>query len=171
MQIKLLFIGVVLLSGCGERRKTVDREVPREPVPFKDSTFDSITPMIDGAVYAQDFGGRLWYVRGTSATQVKTTGEEFSHFSEIIPAADGSAYATTWESGLWHLVGSSAAKVTEASGNSSSMRPLPASNAFFALYAHERNRRIAAEDRASEAEDMASRASEAGSADEYEGDN
>ncbi|MDB6004361.1 MAG: hypothetical protein JWR15_1348 [Prosthecobacter sp.] len=171
MHIKLLFICVVLLSGCGERRKSVEHEAPREPAPFKDSSFTDITPLIDGSVYAQDFDGRLWYIKGTAAAQVKTTGEALPNFSEIIPGADGSAYATTWKPGLWHLVGTSATKVTESSGTSSSIRQVPTTNAFFALYAHERHRRLAAENRASEAEDMASRASDSDSADDYDIDN
>jgi hypothetical protein len=170
MRTAFLFISLIILSGCSERKKSAADEAPREPAAFRDSSFASITPMIDGSVYAQDFDGRLWHVRDAVAVQVKSTAGKLPDFSEIIPSADGSAYATSWEAGLWHLVGASASKVAESSQTSGSVRPATAPNALFALYTHERHRRIAAEDRASEAEGMAERASGGERGDGYDSD-
>lgn len=152
MHKALILLGIVsLLSGCGESRKPPVVEAPRTPASFSDSMFDSITPMIDGSVYAADYDGRLWHVKDAHAVPVKAPAGELPEFDEIVPCADGSAYAPSWEGGLWHLVGATATKASESKQASSGVHPSD-NKGFFALYSHERQRRIAAEDRASEAE-------------------
>jgi hypothetical protein len=153
MHKALILLGIVsLLSGCGEGRKPPVVEPPREPLGFSDSMFDNITPMIDGSVYAADFNGRLWHVKDAHAVPVKATAGELPEFHEIVPCADGSAYAPSWEGGMWHLVGATATKASESKQASSGVHPSSDNKGFFALYAHERQRRIAAEDRAEETE-------------------
>ncbi len=164
MHKALILLGMVtLLSGCGESRKPPVVEAPREPVSFSNAMFDTITPMIDGSVYAADFNGRLWHVRDAHAVLVKASAGELPEFHEIVPCADGSAYAPTWK-GLWHLVGATATKASESKQASSGVHPSSDNKGFFALYAHERQRRIAAEDRASET----GRASEQDQDDSYD---
>lgn len=163
MHKALILLGIVsLLSGCGESRKPPVVEAPRTPASFSDSMFDSITPMIDGSVYAADYDGRLWHVRDAHAVLVKAPAGELPELDEIVPCADGSAYAPSWK-GLWHLVGATATQVSEAKQATSGVHPSD-NKGFFALYAHERQRRIAAEDRAEEA----ARASEREHDDSYE---
>lgn len=150
MNKALILLGIVsLLSGCGESRKPPVVEAPRTPASFSDSMFDSITPMIDGSVYAADFNGRLWHVKDAHAVLVKAPTGELPEFDEIVPCADGSAYAPSWK-GLWHLVGATATQVSEPKQASSGIHPSSNNKGFFVLYAHERQRRIAAEDRAAE---------------------
>lgn len=153
MHKALILLGIVsLLSGCGESRKPPVVEAPRTPPSFSDSMLDTITPMIDGSVYATDLNGRLWHVKDAHAVLVKAPAGELPEFDEIVPCADGSAYAPSWEGGLWHLVGATATKASESKQASSGVPPASDNKGFFVLYAHERQRRIAAEDRASEAE-------------------
>jgi hypothetical protein len=152
MRTVLVFISLLLLVECSERRKASTNNLPKEPADFSESFFTNLTPMVDGSLYAKDFDGRLWYVNNAVAVQVKASAGELPDFPEIIPNADGSAYANSYGVGLWQLVGAKAIRVTESSQASGSVRQIPAGKGLYAIYLYERRRRIAAEDKAAEVE-------------------
>lgn len=142
-----------LICGCEEHKKPVATKVRAKPTSFSESDFLSLTPTLDGAIYALDFEGRLWYVKDGNAFQVRAPEGALPDFDDIIPSTDGSAYASSFGGGLWHLSADSAKRVTADRRAASSVpAAIPNGAAAFALYVSERKKRLNAEARAEEAE-------------------
>lgn len=150
MNAKTLLGLVILIAtiGCDQATKSPPKQSrAKEPASFTNAFFHEITPTAEGGAYAESFAAGLYYLHGEEARKVKFpatgTNKETSLFLSITPGAKGGAYAQDAGGGLWFLIGEEAKRISEVPSLGHTGGGTEANH--FALYIHERRKRLEAE--------------------------